>query len=570
MRIDELISAIFVHVAFVLGVALLITISRNSQRSMLRTAFIMTSVCQLIWNLGTMLELDYRLIFNETVESTVSILLIDICYFSICFAPITVLLLGRAIAQPGWRPAIRHALILAVPVFSFIMVCTNPLHQLFFRHFSLYSSEAVYGPYYYFHSLYSYACILVGVGYMAVFAVRSSGIFSRQAILVLTGILVPSVGNVLYSFGLVDLSFSINACLFTVTVLCFAVAFFKYRFIRMTPEAMRQVVDMISDGYLLADESLHIVDHNSTLLRLLPGAAPITAEMTVPDFFRRGQLERPVEEYMTLYRRAIANRAPVELEITVPGPRHFSMKMSPVFRKNIYTGSIVILRDITDVKQAAETILHSHTTRLEQKQERERFLDMVDTLRGVVSTKDPYTRGHSDRVCYYAVKTGQALGLSKRQLQILDIGSKFHDIGKISTPDSILMKNGKLTETEFLQIKNHPQDGVLILSVMNMFRDILPIVRSHHERFDGTGYPQGLAGEEIPLLARIVTVADAFDAMTSQRAYRGRRSWQEALQQLEKGAGTQFDPLLVSVFLRYVQDNVAQIQADMAELHGQE
>ena len=148
------------------------------------------------------------------------------------------------------------------------------------------------------------------------------------------------------------------------------------------------------------------------------------------------------------------------------------------------------------------------------------YLDTIGILRQTVEAKDPYTRGHSDRVSEFAVLIGTKMGLDEKTIHILKIGGLFHDIGKIGIPDSILLKESKLSDDEYSQIKNHPTIGAHILGNATVFQDIIPIVKYHHERYDGRGYPSQLAGTDIPLIARITAVADAFDAMTSKRTYR--------------------------------------------------
>ena len=144
------------------------------------------------------------------------------------------------------------------------------------------------------------------------------------------------------------------------------------------------------------------------------------------------------------------------------------------------------------------------------------YLDMVQTLRYTVEAKDPYTRGHSDRVSEYSVLIGEKLGLPEDQIKTLRIGGLFHDIGKIGIPDSILLKPDKLSDDEYSQIKNHPSIGAHILGSAKIFQDIIPIVKHHHEKYDGNGYPSRLKGDEIPYLARIAAVADM--DMTAARA----------------------------------------------------
>ena len=177
------------------------------------------------------------------------------------------------------------------------------------------------------------------------------------------------------------------------------------------------------------------------------------------------------------------------------------------------------------------------------------YLESIEVLRYTVEAKDPYTRGHSDRVSEYSVLIGKKLGLSDKDLKTLQIGGLFHDIGKIGIPDSILLKEDKLTDDEYSQIKNHPTIGAHILQNATIFKDIIPIVKHHHEKYDGNGYPGRLKGEEIPFMARITTVADTFDAMTSKRSYRNPLSLDTVRSEIEKCSGSQFDPEIAKVFL---------------------
>ena len=199
---------------------------------------------------------------------------------------------------------------------------------------------------------------------------------------------------------------------------------------------------------------------------------------------------------------------------------------------------------------------------LEQSKEllEKSYLETIETLRYTVEAKDFYTRGHSDRVSEYAVLIGKKIGLNDEELKKLKIGGLFHDIGKIGIPDSILLKDDKLTPDEYSEIKNHPSIGAHILSNASIFKDLIPIVKHHHERYDGKGYPNNLIGEEIPLLARITSIADTFDAMTSRRSYRDALPLEHVKEELRKCAGTQLDPKLVPVFLDILENEYDKIE----------
>lgn len=188
------------------------------------------------------------------------------------------------------------------------------------------------------------------------------------------------------------------------------------------------------------------------------------------------------------------------------------------------------------------------------------YLDTIGILRHTVEAKDPYTRGHSDRVSEYSVLIGEKMNLDKNTLHILKVGGLFHDIGKIGIPDSILLKDSKLDDDEYSQIKNHPIIGVHMLGDADIFKDIIPIVKHHHERFDGRGYPSMLSGTDIPLVARIAAVADTFDAMTSKRTYRNALPLDVVKAEIAKYSGTQFDPDIATIFLDILENEYSKIE----------
>lgn len=188
------------------------------------------------------------------------------------------------------------------------------------------------------------------------------------------------------------------------------------------------------------------------------------------------------------------------------------------------------------------------------------YLESIEVLRKTVEVKDVYTRGHSDRVSEYSLLIGEKLNLPSEQMKTLKIGALFHDIGKIGIPDAILLKTDKLTDDEYSEIKNHPAIGAHILSNASIFADIIPIVKHHHERYDGKGYPARLAGEDIPYLARIVAVADTFDAMTSRRSYRQALDFDYTTNEIERCKGTQFDPAIADIFLEILKTNPDKIR----------
>ncbi|HNW34046.1 MAG TPA: GAF domain-containing protein, partial [Candidatus Ozemobacteraceae bacterium] len=205
------------------------------------------------------------------------------------------------------------------------------------------------------------------------------------------------------------------------------------------------------------------------------------------------------------------------------------------------------------VTLASQISIAVHNARLYEDLEAS-YLSAVRALANSLDAKDAYTRGHSERVAAFSVEIGRRMKLDPDTVKTLQIGALLHDIGKIGISESIINKPARLTSEEYELIKTHPVRGANIIEPASFLKEKVPLIKHHHERFDGKGYPDGLGGENIPLLARIVCVADSWDAMTSKRAYRSVVPREQAVQELLKCAGTQFDPKIVAAFMEVLQD----------------
>jgi response regulator RpfG family c-di-GMP phosphodiesterase len=190
------------------------------------------------------------------------------------------------------------------------------------------------------------------------------------------------------------------------------------------------------------------------------------------------------------------------------------------------------------------------------------YRSTLRALTAALETRDLETHGHSERVVTYSLRLGREYGLDSQRIKALEFGSLLHDIGKIGVPDSILRKPAKLTDQEWVRMREHPAHGQQILRGIHFLEGAARVVAQHHEKWDGSGYPLGLHGEDIDLCARIFSVADAFDAMTSDRVYRKGKSYEAAAQELDVWAGKQFDPKVVEAFHRVPK-------RDWEELHAQ-
>ena len=276
----------------------------------------------------------------------------------------------------------------------------------------------------------------------------------------------------------------------------------------------------------------------------------------------RGLLEGACERRVVVVEPAPPNTMPDTIA---------EVMIAPVISGDVLVCSLVLLRtESSPVFRASEMMLiESLTTfcgdlirshRL-VRELREMSIAMVRALVNAIDQKDEYTCGHSLRVAYYATTLGQRLGLGEVDLQMLQWASLLHDVGKIGIRDNVLKKEGKLTPEEFGHIKEHPVRSYKVVQEVPQLLQALDGILHHHERYDGSGYPAGLKGEQIPLQARIIQIADVFDALTSNRSYRKAYDWQRALGILQEEAGKTVDPRLQKTFDALIRETLGSPEA---------
>lgn len=214
------------------------------------------------------------------------------------------------------------------------------------------------------------------------------------------------------------------------------------------------------------------------------------------------------------------------------------------------------------IHRASKTLVEQNQNLIRQNDElgdaydtlQRTYKDTVVTLAKAVDARDQYTAGHSERVGAITSKIAKKLGIANKELEQIELAAQLHDIGKIGVPDSILLKPGKLTDTEYNVIKEHPAIGTNILGNIEFLKESIPIILHHHEYYDGRGYPYGISGMEIPLGSKIISIADTYDAMTSDRPYRKALAHEEAIQEIVRCKGTQFDAEIIDTALEVLQN----------------
>ena len=241
--------------------------------------------------------------------------------------------------------------------------------------------------------------------------------------------------------------------------------------------------------------------------------------------------------------------------------RTYRLAGSPVSESDIVKSYIFTIVDITDIRQGESKLMDSRNAffnMLKDATSTYRELEdlhnsLIYAFANAIDAKSPWTKGHSERVTRYSQALAIALGLTQKQQDKLTTAALLHDIGKIGTYDYLLNKPAGLTTDEFSEMKKHPEKSALILAPIGRFGEIVDIVKYHHEQFDGRGYPVGLAGEDIPLMARILCIADSYDSMTADRPYRKAPGREYAIKELRECAGAHFDPDLVEVFISLIE-----------------
>jgi putative nucleotidyltransferase with HDIG domain len=251
---------------------------------------------------------------------------------------------------------------------------------------------------------------------------------------------------------------------------------------------------------------------------------------------------------------------PEGLEATIASRRRLIWAAVGLVFLALWLALALLVRGASAMLRRQTRVLHERSRELLEsyRRQEESSLEAIESLNATVEAKDPYTAGHSLRVQELAFAIGEELALPRERLDALRFGALFHDIGKIAVPDAILTKPDRLDQDEFEVIKRHSDEGARIVARFGRLRAAVPIIRHHHERWSGGGYPGGLEGEAVDLEAYVVGLADAWDAMTTERPYHRALSFEEAAAEVREGRGTQFAPVVVDAFFRVVRRNKSQ------------
>lgn len=330
--------------------------------------------------------------------------------------------------------------------------------------------------------------------------------------------------------------------------------------LRNAAEEWRETFDAMPYGVLLLDPKFNILRANAYIAKLF--------NMRYLDIIGKSFVELAYDEktasegWKVFQEHQVLNSETFEYFLP-DQKRSFAGSVTPVYHEHtILKNYILLLIDITESRDKEQKLIESRDAFLNMLTEIDSsYKELQDLYHGIIHSfvnaidaKSPWTKGHSERVTHYAVAIAKDLGIGERDIETLRIAALLHDIGKIGTYDAVLDKPGKLSPEEFVMIKQHPAKGEEILRPVQQLKHILPVIRHHHERIDGDGYPDGLKREDIPLFSRIIAIADSFDSMTSDRPYRPAPSREYAISEITRCSGTQFDPQAAGAFLRFIKN----------------
>jgi putative nucleotidyltransferase with HDIG domain len=328
--------------------------------------------------------------------------------------------------------------------------------------------------------------------------------------------------------------------------------------LRKSEEKFRGVVENIGIGVSLISQNMEILFLNKQMKEWFPDI-DITMNPLCYQAFNKPPKDGPCSYCPTCLTLRDGQIHKAVTETPVDGRIvNYRIVSSPVKdEQGIISSAIEMVEDITAAKEREKRLMESRDAFLNMLKETDAAYKDLQQLHesiirsfvNAIDAKSPWTRGHSERVMRYALSIAREMGLTQKDIGTLKIAALLHDIGKIGTYDALLDKPGRLTEEEFALVKLHPAKGAEILQPIRQISDIVPIIRHHHERIDGKGYPDELKGDEIPLPARILHVADSYDSMTADRPYRPSPGKEYAISELRKYSGVQFDAKVVRAFL---------------------
>ncbi len=363
-------------VTMIINIGLTIYLSKGKKNNQLKSIFIISLSILIFWTLG--------LIMQITLSKPLNIKPVYFDYFiyiAICTIPIAVFFMGLIYANTKIELRKRYLLLFVVPIISLIILWTNDFHHLFYEQYSTNISDTVYGPYMVIHNIYSYILLVFGIIYMLKFSIKNSGFFSKQSLLIVLGVSVPVVVNILGTFKIISMSIYVTPITFTITIICCAIAIFKFQFLNVTPIALQKIVDRISDGYVVLDDNNMIIDFNKTFLDIFKLSPEDIRSKNFIRFLQQRKIsDQVVEKISKSIKKANSTETTVSFEQQfVKIKKYFRIEITPINSDNNSLGTLFLLKDITQHKEDMETIKNNQDILME----RERLAGLGQLIGGI-------------------------------------------------------------------------------------------------------------------------------------------------------------------------------------------
>ncbi|MCK5811274.1 MAG: hypothetical protein KAG94_00105 [Clostridiales bacterium] len=359
-------SFVLLLISTLLVVALFGLILKIKPKSQIHYIFLLMVTAIFIWNVGHILE-----VITSIRDGYTNMLYINIYYFGVCFVPLTILLTGLVFVRTKLKFTFRYIVLLIFPVIDYLILLTNKFHHLFFLEYSIFNNQVILGNYFIVHTIGSYLYIGIGLYYLISFTVKNSGFFSRQSVLIITGVIVPLSINFLISFNLIILPVFYTPISFSISIMCFALAIFKFQFLNISPIALQRIVDLISDSYLIINKNYQIIDYNQAFIDTFKNSLPMKRKDNLLEIFDSTSLDnKHKNQIITNNEKSIKNKITEKYEDHFNDEfidKYFSVEITPIYSSDIYLGTIILLKDITQSKRDLETIKKTHAIIMEQE-----------------------------------------------------------------------------------------------------------------------------------------------------------------------------------------------------------
>ena len=374
MKID--ITLVLLLIAAIANGVLLTSILKSKSKKKIKKIFSFNLICLLICTIGQITQI----LFSQKLG--IKPIYFDyFVYIGTCFLPISVYFTGLSFENTKIQFKKKYIVLFIIPIISLLILWTNDYHHLFYKQYSTSIADTVYGPYMVIHNIYSYILLGLGIIYMLKFSIKNSGFFSKQSLLIVLGVSVPVIVNILGTFKIIPMSIYVTPITFTITIICCAIAIFKFQFLNVTPIALQKIVDRISDGYVVLDDNNVITDFNKTFLDIFKLSSDDIRSKNFIRFLQQRKIsDQVVEKISKSIKKANSTETTVSFEQQfVEIRKYFRIEITPINSDNNSLGTLFLLKDITQHKEDMETIKNNQDILME----RERLAGLGQLIGGI-------------------------------------------------------------------------------------------------------------------------------------------------------------------------------------------